>query len=391
MTSFDAELEAAQERGFVAESDSDHEHATADDDDVQELALGARECVAAIGGAWGFQGVERVVIEQASGEHVALVEQAPRGSSPRSDSPSTSAVSSMKPSPPSATSGSASSPTSSAASMATESRLLSLLLSESTNARFVSPRAPLTSKRTPRNDEWTAAQFQQRAGHHPVTPSEPVDGSAIRRRMGMRDMPLARFQKLPEEKRRAILDAAAEEFAQHGFDAASFNRIIAAAGISKGAMYYYFADKGDAYGAVLDDVMDQVEQLMHGLEAPTDREGFWTTLAAGSARLNASFFDDPQTAALMRGLYARGPGDATYLRLIERSRGWVNHILVTGQALGAVRDDVPRDLLVEMVTAMMATTDRWFERAMHTTPMPELIALSDKVLELIRDLLEKKS
>jgi len=204
-------------------------------------------------------------------------------------------------------------------------------------------------------------------------------------------MPLPRFDKLPEDKRRTILDAAAEEFAQHGFDAASFNRIIAAAGISKGAMYYYFADKGDAYGAVLDDVMDRVEQLMHGVESPTDAAAFWQMMATGSDLLTSEFFDDPRTAALMRSLYARGPGDTTYMRLMDRSRAWVGRVLSIGEGLGAVRDDVPHDLLVETVTAMMAAMDMWFERAMRTMPLEELLVLSPKVLELMRDLLEPKA
>ena len=41
-------------------------------------------------------------------------------------------------------------------------------------------------------------------------------------------------------------------------------------------------------------------------------------LGAGMERLNAEFFDDPQVASLMRSLYQRGPGDATYQRLIAR-------------------------------------------------------------------------
>ncbi len=203
-------------------------------------------------------------------------------------------------------------------------------------------------------------------------------------------MPLPRFDRLPLPKRRAILDAASQEFAERGFDGASFNRIIASAGISKGAMYYYFADKGDAYGAVLDDVMDRVEALMHEVEAPSDAAGFWAVLAEGSDRLTAEFFDDPLMAALMRSLYARGPGDVTYLRLMERSRRWVRRLLVLGQDLEAVRDDVPLDLLVETVTAMMAAMDMWFDSVMETMPVQELIALSPKVVELMRDLLERK-
>lgn len=59
-------------------------------------------------------------------------------------------------------------------------------------------------------------------------------------------MKQAFFQLLPE-KRDAILKAALAEFGTHDFDAASLDRIIAAAGISKGGLYEYIASKEELY------------------------------------------------------------------------------------------------------------------------------------------------
>jgi AcrR family transcriptional regulator len=60
-------------------------------------------------------------------------------------------------------------------------------------------------------------------------------------------MPRPRWATLEPERRTAILDVAAAEFAAHGFTDASYNRIIQRAGISKGAMYYYFDDQEDLF------------------------------------------------------------------------------------------------------------------------------------------------
>ncbi len=60
-------------------------------------------------------------------------------------------------------------------------------------------------------------------------------------------MPRPRFHKLPEEKQERILEAAAREFTAHGYEGASLNKILTAAGISKGAAYYYFDDKADLF------------------------------------------------------------------------------------------------------------------------------------------------
>ena len=69
--------------------------------------------------------------------------------------------------------------------------------------------------------------------------------------------PRPRFETLEPARRSAILDAAAEEFAARGFEAASYNRIIERAGTSKGAMYYYFEDKADLFTTVVAEAAEQ--------------------------------------------------------------------------------------------------------------------------------------
>lgn len=52
--------------------------------------------------------------------------------------------------------------------------------------------------------------------------------------------------------RTLLLDAAAHEFADHGFGGASLDRIAERAGFSRGAVYSNFTDKADLFVAVLD-------------------------------------------------------------------------------------------------------------------------------------------
>jgi len=203
--------------------------------------------------------------------------------------------------------------------------------------------------------------------------------------------PLPRFEKLPEDKRRTILDAAAAEFAEHGFEGASFNRIIEQAGISKGAMYYYFADKADAYGAVLDDVVGRMMAIVSDIPEPDDAAGFWRYLEEANERANEAFLADPQLAALGRHLYHSVGADPVYRRLMAQSRDWTEEILAKGQSLGAVREDVPLDLLAEAMLGLGAAMDRWFADALEHRPVEELQPLMRKALELARDLIERKA
>lgn len=54
---------------------------------------------------------------------------------------------------------------------------------------------------------------------------------------------MPRVIKHPELRREELLDQAQALFLTHGYDQASLNDVIAAAGVSKGAFYHYFASK----------------------------------------------------------------------------------------------------------------------------------------------------
>jgi len=59
----------------------------------------------------------------------------------------------------------------------------------------------------------------------------------------------------PERTRALLLQAAFEEMYRSGFRSADLDAILAAAGVTKGALYYHFDDKEALGYAVLDEVM----------------------------------------------------------------------------------------------------------------------------------------
>jgi TetR/AcrR family transcriptional regulator len=60
-------------------------------------------------------------------------------------------------------------------------------------------------------------------------------------------MPTQHFYKLKEEKQKQIIAAGLKEFAQYGYDAASTNRMVEAANISKGVLFKYFNTKEELF------------------------------------------------------------------------------------------------------------------------------------------------
>jgi AcrR family transcriptional regulator len=65
-------------------------------------------------------------------------------------------------------------------------------------------------------------------------------------------MPNAIFNKLPEEKRQRVLDAAVKEFSERNLPAANISNIVKEAKIARGSIYQYFNSKEDLYIYVFD-------------------------------------------------------------------------------------------------------------------------------------------
>jgi TetR/AcrR family transcriptional regulator len=91
--------------------------------------------------------------------------------------------------------------------------------------------------------------------------------NAVHRRMGSRGQ--------PEESRAAILEAAAQEFAEYGIAGARTDAIAREARVNKALLYYYFKDKKTLYGAVLDHVFsglkDSVFRALDGDRPPREK------------------------------------------------------------------------------------------------------------------------
>ena len=74
------------------------------------------------------------------------------------------------------------------------------------------------------------------------------------------------FDKISEEKREKILDAAINEFARKGYNAANVNTIAKNAGVSIGSIYNYFATKEDIALTILDKGYSLLDEVFSGID-----------------------------------------------------------------------------------------------------------------------------
>lgn len=196
-----------------------------------------------------------------------------------------------------------------------------------------------------------------------------------------------RFTKLPPEQQRIILRAALKEFATHGFHDASLNRMIEAAGISKGSLYYYFDGKEDLYAYLAQSELTLLFGALGPFSVPdnADADAFWSTLESYYLRSMTALSASPEVAALVRGWAAasRSPALQQAQQDIEQAvLPWLEQTLAVGQRVGAVRDDLPSALLISLVVGMGQAMDIWLiSQKIDQDELPGLIA---SLIEMIR-------
>ena len=201
-----------------------------------------------------------------------------------------------------------------------------------------------------------------------------------------------RFAKLPAEQQQAIVRAALDEFAAHGFHDASLNRVIEAAGISKGSMYYYFDGKEDLYAYV---TQAELEQLFADVgpfpgarrrrcgRVLVDLGGLLPPADDGPRRLAAAGRADPRLARRVGepGAAAGAAGDGAGHRCPGSSRR-----SPPVSASERCATDLPSGLLIAVVVGMGQAMDTWL---MTQQPDEEdLPPLIGALIDMIRRALE---
>jgi len=170
-------------------------------------------------------------------------------------------------------------------------------------------------------------------------------------------MPKDTFFNLKEEKRNKIFNVALKEFAVNDYNSASINNIVEEAGISKGSMYQYFANKKDLYLYLLDQASHKKLKFISEQTEET-KEDFFAMLKA--MHLEGARFDltHPKYSKLiinaMNESASEKLGDiGTVLK--KRSDQFFEDYIINAQREGKLRSDIDSKLLSFLVSRLSIT------------------------------------
>ncbi len=139
-------------------------------------------------------------------------------------------------------------------------------------------------------------------------------------------MPSSQFEKLLPADRERIVAASLGEFAEHGYDQASTNRIVGAAAISKGVLFKYFADKASLFEYVADvSLRDYLRDLPDGAGLDVFE---WIRIATA---YKVRFMRQNPTAYRLWLRIMREPDHPVYRRVVARMTAKVRQPEMVGQ------------------------------------------------------------
>jgi TetR/AcrR family transcriptional regulator len=198
------------------------------------------------------------------------------------------------------------------------------------------------------------------------------------------------FRHLPPDKQERVLDAALSEFADQGYQAASLNRVVAAAGIAKGSLYQYFPNKEGIFNYIFQHALNLVRRTLTSVKEETLEENFFVRLEKSLLAGVRFSREHPKVFNLYLKIQfdKNVPFREEFLAAVRRyATEYFASLVRRAQANGELRPGVPK-------AAALFLLDALFDRFLQAAAVPaldvtlNLHAAKDEVIrEHIRELI----
>jgi TetR/AcrR family transcriptional regulator len=143
------------------------------------------------------------------------------------------------------------------------------------------------------------------------------------------------------DSRGALFRAAAQEFAERGYEAAGTDRIATRARVNKAMLYYHFGSKAELYAEIVRDMVGavgaRVRAIADGPGSAEHKLDLWISALVEEAAARPWF-----PPIMLRELAARAPHfDATTFHMMNAVLAGVTDVIAQGRREGTFRDVDP--------------------------------------------------
>jgi AcrR family transcriptional regulator len=181
-----------------------------------------------------------------------------------------------------------------------------------------------------------------------------------------------------EATRRALIDAARTLFGEQGYAATSLDEVVAAAKVTKGALYHHYRGKQELFAAVYEQVKLEVSDRFAIAFIEPDP---WKDLCTGCQAMIDAHLDPPVQRIVLHD--AQAVLDADTIRRVDARYGAV---VLRGALRRAIRAGIIRPLPLKTLALML--TGAIFEGCMSIADSEDSAQTREHVGDVLTALLE---
>ncbi|MTE13446.1 TetR/AcrR family transcriptional regulator [Nocardia aurantiaca] len=190
-------------------------------------------------------------------------------------------------------------------------------------------------------------------------------------------MPTGTWDRLAPQRRAAVVAAAEAEFAARGFSGGSLNTICREAGVSKGSLFQYFADKADMYVHLAELSSERIRSAIEAVANELDWEAdFFGSLESLLEAWVRYFYDHPLERAMTAAANLEpDPVARTAVReaVNRHYLAVLQPLFDAASALGALRPGTDTQVLLSLLLLLLPH----LAIAPHVPGLDPLLGLAD--------------
>ncbi len=209
-------------------------------------------------------------------------------------------------------------------------------------------------------------------------------------------MPKQTFLNLPAEKRKAFIEIALDEFANNDYNTASVSKIVEKAGIAKGSVYQYFADKQDLFLYLLDVSNQEMMGVIQQSPPPHPDADFFDTLRWQMSVTVQAAIRFPVHSKLARRAYSSPLPfrDAVFEKAKKIRDEHFQAMIAQAQASGRLDPTLDPAVVSSMVQGLMNDLGLFLQtkfgrRRGDWIQLPEVVEVFDQVIRVLKNGLAK--
>jgi TetR/AcrR family transcriptional regulator len=159
------------------------------------------------------------------------------------------------------------------------------------------------------------------------------------------------------EHDRELFDAALKEFIAHGYEHASLNTILEAAGMSKGQFYYYFKNKEELYLALINVLIERKKAFLAGAMSPEDLNQDIFTIFKTQMKYGMAFTREYPAISQFSESFLREKGSPIYQKALAlhdfENNAAITALIQRALARGEFRPDLPGAFILSLIAYLL--------------------------------------